>query len=72
MQQLSDFDRWKCSVSYGHRWMIAETVNVFCDVENVWRMCYGQEFSEHGKGDDVLESVAIQHVRYDEIAITSN
>jgi hypothetical protein len=29
--------------------------------------------SEHGKGDDVLESVAIQHdVRYDEIAITSN
>ncbi len=25
LQQLSDFDRWKASVSYGHRWM-AETV----------------------------------------------
>jgi hypothetical protein len=52
--------------------MIAETMSVFCDKENVWRACYGQELSEHGKGDCVLESVAIQHVRYDEIAITSN
>jgi hypothetical protein len=25
MQQLSDIDRWKCSVSYGHRW-IAESI----------------------------------------------
>jgi transposase len=25
MQQLSDFDKWKASVSYGHRW-IAESV----------------------------------------------
>lgn len=25
MQQSLDFDKWKCSVSYGHRWM-AETV----------------------------------------------
>lgn len=25
LQQLSDFDRWKASVSYGHRW-IAESV----------------------------------------------
>jgi hypothetical protein len=26
MQQLSDFEKWKCSVSYGHRWIIAESV----------------------------------------------
>jgi hypothetical protein len=26
MQQLSDFVRWKASVSYGHRWWIAESV----------------------------------------------
>jgi hypothetical protein len=39
MQQSSDFDKWKSSVSYGHRWMMAESV--FCHKENVWRMCYG-------------------------------
>jgi hypothetical protein len=26
MQQSSDFDKWKSSVSYGHRWMMAESI----------------------------------------------
>jgi hypothetical protein len=36
LQQLSDFDKWKCSVSYGHRWM-AETV--FSAIKRMFGEC---------------------------------
>jgi hypothetical protein len=66
-QLLSDFDKWKASVSYGHRWIIAERIYYILSYqENVWRVRQGQALllllSEHGKGNDVLESVAVQHV----------
>jgi hypothetical protein len=37
MQQSSDFDKWKCSVSYGHRWMMAETV--FSAIKRMFGEC---------------------------------
>jgi hypothetical protein len=43
---------------------------VFCHEEDVWRICYGQELLEHGKGD-VSESIAVQHVCRDEIVARS-
>ena len=46
LQQLSDLDKWKHSVSYGHRWA-AETV--FIDEENVRRTRYIHKMEEHRK-----------------------
>jgi hypothetical protein len=35
LRQLSDFEKWKRSVSYGHRWMDCR-IRVFCYEEDVW------------------------------------
>jgi hypothetical protein len=37
LQQSLDFDKWKSSVSYGHRWMMAETV--FSAIKRMFGEC---------------------------------
>jgi hypothetical protein len=57
MQQLSDFDRWKASVSYGHRWMVAETVFVFCHKE---RECFENVYTRKNYQQNMVKEMYLK------------
>ena len=69
LKQLKNFEKWKHSVSYGHRW--AKISVLFNNKKDVRRICIFKEVSKHGKGDDV-ESVIIQYVCVHKIENTTN
>jgi hypothetical protein len=51
LQALKNFERWTAKVKYGSR-LIEVTGCVLFYQKDIWRICFSNEVSKHGKGDD--------------------
>jgi hypothetical protein len=57
---LKDFDKWKCGISYGYRWMVVE--NVFSTMKRMFgeHVTSKKYPTKHGKGD-ASKGIIVQH-----------
>jgi hypothetical protein len=69
LQQLKNFEKWKDSVSYGYRWIVAEPV--FSSIKRTFGEYVSARKYSNMVGNDA-KSIAIQHIYFQKIASKSN
>jgi hypothetical protein len=57
LQQLKNL-KWKCSVSYGQRWIVE---SVFSSMKRMFGECIRKKISKHGQRNDA-KSIVVQYV----------